>query len=253
MKKFLLSCIALLLSISGILASETPQETLRYKVLYKWGLIQKQAGNATITLTRIPDGYKACLYARSEPWADHFYKLRDTLYTSMRPTDMTPTRYERVSNENGRYTHDVVKFTRHADSVKGESTRLRRPKNSNQTIKTVTKLSAEGVAVDFLSSFYYLRKIDFDSFIQNQSVSLNIFSGKKKEILTITYIKKENVKIDNKIYPAIKLVFRFTSNGRIESSSPLEAWISDDAQRIPLKVVGQLKIGKIQCFYIPDK
>ena len=69
MKKFLLSCIALLLSISGILASETPQETLRYKVLYKWGLIQKQAGNATITLTRIPDGYKACLYARSEPWA----------------------------------------------------------------------------------------------------------------------------------------------------------------------------------------
>lgn len=252
MKQFFLSAILLLLSAFSLSATEMPDETLHYKVLYKWGLIQKQAGNATIHLQRIPGGYKASLYARSEPWADKFYRLRDTLYTTMRPTDMTPTLYERHSNENGRYTHDVVKFQRQADTVKGHSTRLRRPKNSNETIKTVTELSAEGITVDFLSSFYYLRNIDFSTFIPDQSVRLNIFSGKKKELLTIVYKGTDKVKINKTEYPAIKLIFYFTSNGRIESSSPLEAWISDDSRRIPLKVVGQLKIGKVQCFYVPE-
>lgn len=249
--KHLLILLLTLLSATQISGTELNDETLRYKVLYKWGLIQKQAGNATIHLNRIPGGYKATLYARSEPWADKFYRLRDTLYTSMRQTDMTPLRYERVSDENGRYTHDVVRFTRTADSVKGHSVRLRKPKDSNEIIRTETELSAEGITVDFLSSFYYLRKIDFHSFKPGQSVKLNIFSGKKKELLTIVYKGTDKVKLNKTEYPAIKLSFYFTSNGRIESSSPLDAWISDDSRRIPLKVVGQLKIGKIQCFYIP--
>ena len=42
------------------------EETLNYKVMFKWGLVQKQAGRATLKLKSSPDAFVATLYARSE-------------------------------------------------------------------------------------------------------------------------------------------------------------------------------------------
>lgn len=65
--KHLLIILLTLLSVTQISGTELNEETLRYKVLYKWGLIQKQAGNATINLNRIPGGYKATLMPGASP------------------------------------------------------------------------------------------------------------------------------------------------------------------------------------------
>ena len=50
-------------------------ETLNYKVMYKWGLINKQAGHASLALTHDSRHYHAQLTAASEPWADKFSKF----------------------------------------------------------------------------------------------------------------------------------------------------------------------------------
>ena len=50
-------------------------ESLSYKVMYKWGLINKQAGTATLTISRNGDTYKSRLTAASAPWADKFYMV----------------------------------------------------------------------------------------------------------------------------------------------------------------------------------
>lgn len=55
-------------------------ETLNYKVMFKWGLVQKQAGRATLKLTDSKDKFVATLYARSEPWADHFIRYATLSY-----------------------------------------------------------------------------------------------------------------------------------------------------------------------------
>ncbi|MDE6396058.1 MAG: DUF3108 domain-containing protein, partial [Muribaculaceae bacterium] len=54
-------------------------EALNYKVMYKWGLVHKQAGHATLSLKKSGDEYVTNLTASSEKWADRFYKVRDTL------------------------------------------------------------------------------------------------------------------------------------------------------------------------------
>ena len=41
-------------------------ETLHYKVMFKWGLINKKAGSATLTLSHGPKSYLAKLTAASE-------------------------------------------------------------------------------------------------------------------------------------------------------------------------------------------
>ena len=70
-------------------------ETLQYRVMYKWGLINKQAGSATLTLTHKAKNYQAKLSAKSEPWADRIFRVRDTLNGHMTYSDFTPLYYEK--------------------------------------------------------------------------------------------------------------------------------------------------------------
>ncbi len=85
-----------------------------------------------------------------------------------------------------------------------------------------------------------------------ESITLNIFSGKRKELLHITFKGNDKVKLEDTTYPAYHLEFTFTSDGKKKTSGNINAWISADSRRIPLKLEGSLPIGKVQCFYMPQ-
>lgn len=240
---------ATLLFASHSSAKLPSSETLSYKVLYKWGLIHKQAGTAIFTMSTKGNHYHARLTARSAGWADKFYPLRDTLITKMRTSDYAPVLYERIAHEDGKFAHDKLIFTHSGNKVTAQSTRTRRGKDSTESKIATTSLSAVGLTVDLLSSFYYLRSLPFGTMNPGKSQQINIFSGKKKELLTITYAGVSSVKIDGVNHQAYKVKFTFTSDGKKETSDPIEAWISMDSRQIPLKLVGKLKIGQIQCIY----
>lgn len=227
-------------------------ETINYKVSYKWGLVHKQAGTARITLRRSGDKYSAIAVGRSDPWADKFYKLRDTLRTYMR-SDFSPTKYEYIAHEDGKYSHDIVTFTHSGNTVTGHCTRTRKAKKEKAPTTQKTTLTATGMTVDMLSSYFYLRSIDFASMRPGAKRSINIFSGKRKELLTFTYSGTEKLKLDGKTYNTYKVTFTFTSDGKKKTSEPIQAWVSTDANRIPLKLVGKLKIGQVQCTYSPHR
>ena len=72
--------------------------------------------------------------------------------------------------------------------------------------------------------------------------------GKRKELLTIKYHGTQNVKVNGKNIPCYHITFMFTSDGRTKTSDDMSAWIATDS-RIPLKLEGKLKVGKVQCFY----
>ncbi len=251
-KAILITTILLLTFVNAIQISAVrlSNESLNYKVIYKWGLVHKQAGTARIVLNKTGKGYSAAAYARSDPWADRFYKLRDTMMTVMRQ-DFSPTHYEFIGHEDGKYSHDIVKFTHHGQTVNGNCTRIRQGRREPSPTVKHTSLTAQGMTVDMLSSFYYLRTLDFTNMKPGTKKSINIFSGKRKELLTFTYSGMDNVKINGKNHSAYKVTFTFTSDGRKESSDPIQAWVSTDEQRIPLKLIGKLKIGQVQCIYVP--
>ena len=94
MKKFLF----LLLFVAGISfysgARVTDGESIDYRVMYKWGLVNKQAGTVNLSTRRADAGsIKARLTARSEKWADEFYAVRDTLLGQMNIATMEPSYY----------------------------------------------------------------------------------------------------------------------------------------------------------------
>lgn len=227
---------------------EIADETLTYDVIYKWGFINKVAGYATLSLRSEGNLYQASLYAQNAPWANSLYMLRDTLYTTMTRDGLFPQRYVYIAHEAGKYKKDVVQFSRTGNEFSAVCTRLKQPAAGEPVQKSTIELQAQGMTVDMLSAFFYLRALDFGSMQKGNTVTVNIFSGSKKELLTITYLGRQNVALDGGNIATYYINFSFTRNGQV-SSAPIAGWISADSRRIPIKVEGQLPVGKVRALY----
>ncbi len=250
-KKILLS-ILLVITLFCIIPAHASQpiETLEYKVIYRWGLVNKQAGRAIFSLYNHGSGqYRAEMFARTEPWADHFFSVRDTLISTFSSSTYLPISYNRIAHEGGRYAADIVKFSINGRTTSAHCTRLRRGKKDKTISKSESDLKTEGDAVDLLSSFYYLRALDLNNMKPGNVTTVSIFSGKRKETLRITYNGIETIKIDGRKHVTHKVTFTFTSGAEKNTSDPIRAWLSTSPGNIPLKLEGQLKIGKVQCIY----
>lgn len=250
-----LTILAILLLNAAVTAFGFSNESLNYRVMYKWGPVNKQAGRATLSLQNNGDRYDTRLVAASEPWADRFFKVRDTLVGVVMREDFRPLVYRKMSHEGGERKHDEVRYVYSDDrkSVTGHCTRKAWDKSGNVKVNEKRSLTATGLAIDMLSSFYYMRNRPYTSWKPGHTESISLFSGKRKEILTIKYLGPESVDIDGKRYSAYHISFTFTDPAKPgkTTSDPMDAWISIDDRRLPLKLEGKLKVGKVQCFYVP--
>lgn len=247
MKKFIVLCLLALTFLTSSAARPVFQdETVSYKVLYKWGLINKQAGHATLSLRRDGDKYLMKLVARSEPWADKFYMVRDTLLGTARVSDFRPLVYEKIAHEGNDHKHDVVRFSYESNKVIGHCTR-RVIKKGKLKVDQKQVLEAVGPTVDMLTSYYYMRSLPFESWKKGSRYALTIFSGKHKERLTFDYHGIEKIKIKGKTVPCYHITFIFTGKGGKKTSDDMDAWITTDERRLPVQLEGKLAVGKVRC------
>lgn len=217
--------------------------------MYKWGLINKQAGSVTIDTRSSGDGFFTSeLTGRSASWADHLYSVRDTLRGRIDARTYEPVFYEKIAREDGDYKHDHITYQRHGKEVTGQCHRIQRRKKDTKDTEIHTTLHASGMTVDILSAFYYMRHLDYAKMQPGESVRATIFSGKKKETLRITYHGLQSIELGRKAVETYYITFTFTGDEGKKSSDDMFAWISTDSRRVPLKMKGNLPIGSIQCF-----
>ena len=255
MRKFISSIVLFaLLPISSFMSAQSQSqavlvnETLTYDVIYKWGVINKVAGYATMSLRDEGDYYKASVFAENAPWANSIYMLRDTLYTTFTKVGLYPLEYTYIAHEAGEYKKDILEFSHNGDLFTANVQRWKQKSPGQPVVKSTKHLEANGMTVDMLSAFFYLRSLDFDNMSKGQSVTVNIFSGSKKEKLKITYLGRKQLSLNNRNFDTYYINFTFTRNGKV-SSDPISGWMSADSQRIPLKVEGSLAVGKVRALY----
>lgn len=245
MKRFLLALLMIAAMCSAMRAFTLPDETLHYVVTYKWGLINKDAGDATLSLRNRGTDYVMTLTARSKPWADKIYRVRDTLTSIVEKDGFRPKRYVKAAHEDGKYMLDVIDYRREGTKTHGAASFLRIRKGKN--VKTDRMLAAEGEAFDMLSIFYYIRKLDFSAMKPGQKIRSTVFSGTKSETVTITFHGKEKVKPRRRAEEdAYKITFTFTTDGKKKSSDDMQAWISVDPSHKVLQIIGKLPVGQVR-------
>lgn len=247
MKKTILLSLLLVASVLTAWSTTTfHNETLHYRVMYKWGLINKKAGTATLTISDRGDYYSTCLTAKSEPWADHIYSVRDTLNGRISKDRFFPLFYEKIAHEGGEYKHDTVKFSYSGNAVTGTCTR-RVVKKGKEHVNQSLTLNSVGATVDMLSSFYYMRSLPFEDWSVGQKHVVTIFSGKRKETLTLSYHGQETIKLDGTNYRCYHITFIFTGDGGKKTSDDMYAWITVGPDRVPVQLEGKLPVGKVRC------
>ena len=249
MKRFFLifACLSL---FAFYISAATDSEKYNYVVTYKWGLIQKDAGDVEITKKPKGDGYELKLIAQTKPWADRVYKVRDTLTSITKKDGYKPIEYIYIAHEKNKYRRDNIKFSYEGNKVKGSSEKYREKKNG-EVYRSLQDLEGEGLVYDMLSVYFFVRDIDYKNLKPGESVNAMIFSGDKVEQLKVKCIGKETVKLrDKSEHEAWHIAFNFTSKGGKKSSDDINCWISTDERHVPLLIVGNLPIGQVRVHHV---
>ena len=240
---FFATVIALMCSPKAS-AVDFSNEKLNYEIVYHWGVIWKHAGDATLSIHKSGNGYNAMLVGKTRSWADKIYPVRDTLKSTLN-AKLQPTRYQKLTHEKDYYARDVVDFSRAGGKTTGKGVRYR-PKQAAATVS----LSANGDAYDMLSVFYMLRSLNFDTMAKGTKKTTSIFSGKRKETLTITFHGQKSIELrDKSRHIAHYVTFSFTTDSGKKSSDAITAYLSTDSRHIPLMIVGKLPVGEVKVFY----
>lgn len=226
-----------------------PNETLNYVISYKWGLIHKDAGEASLSLSRKGSEYQVMLTAKTKPWADKVYQVRDTLKGRIQIKGLKPLMYIKATHEKGKRSLDEINYLESGNTTTGIVKRTRW-KDGKENV-TEKKLTCTGPVYDMLSVFYYLRILDYSQLNANKIYTTTLFSGSKKEKLRIRSLGEEIIKLkDGTRCNAYHIKFNFTQEGGRKSSDDIDTWISTDGKHIPLYLVGRLPIGEVRAYFI---
>lgn len=248
MKRFLFTAILAFFISLGALASTT--EKFNYVVTYKWGLIQKDAGDVEITRKPSGDGYELKLVAKTKPWADRIYKVRDTLVSVTRKDLHKPLHYTYIAHEKNKYRKEDIYFSYSGNNVTGHSKKYKEDKNGNIN-ESEAVLEAAGAVYDMLSVYFFVRDIDYSTLKAGDTVNATIFSGTKQEHLAVRCEGKETIELrDKSKHEAWHIVFKFTQGAGKKSSDDINCWISTDPSHIPLLIVGNLPIGQVRVHHV---
>lgn len=249
MKKFGLIIYFILFLWATCLATES--EKLNYVVTYKWGLIHKAAGDVEIHKNPQGNGYELKLIAKTRPWADKIFKVRDTLISVTQKEKYKPVTYTNIAHEKNRFKKDIIKFSRAGNQVKGNVERYKEDKKGNVK-HSFKELEATGETYDMLSVYFLLRELDYNTMKTGEVFKANIFSGSKKENLEVKCIGKETIKLQDKTeHEAWHIQFKFTQGEGKKSSDDINCWVSTQPSHIPLLIVGNLPVGTVRVNYVP--
>lgn len=229
-----------------VCAWTVPDETLRYSVNFKWGLIDANAGVATLSTENIPgtDRFKATLTGKSVDLLGHYYVAGDTIVGEMMADTMQPVYTQHLSKENGEFSIETITYDTTGPSSLGK---VVKELPDGKVIRSRVSHYGGGLTLDLLAVFYYIRQIDYRAMTPGQKVTVNIFSGKNPETLAVTYQGLKTV--DDREAYAISLIFSSDNEGEVNSDH-MDVAISADDSRIPLIVDGSLKIGHLLCRYL---
>lgn len=243
--------------ITGIFAhAESPRitgienEKLKYDIVYNWGIIWKKGAEATLsTDTFLMDGkpvYKATLSARTTPFADKIFRVRDTLYSVMHREHFLPLYYAKIADEKKVFRKDELFYHYDKDGTQGRTSLIRPGNHQPDTFSLFTP----NRAFDMLSIFYYIRRLDFGQAEMGERFPVEIFSGRHVEKMEIEYLGRMILSLPgNRFYPAYKVKLRFFGKTGEKVNENMTAWISEDPRRIPLMVEGRLPVGSLKAFY----
>jgi hypothetical protein len=236
MKKLLFIYFAIF-SLGGFAQNDSkafqPGEFLKYKIQY--GLLN--AGFATVELkSQLREG-DTLIHAIGKGWTTgmvgFLFSVEDRYESYFTKSPFRPHHFVRKINEGG-YTQDKEIFFDY---------NIHYAKVINHKKDRVSSHFIQNDIQDMMSSFYYLRSVDFSTLKPQDSVDITMFFDGKMHPFKFIILDREILKTQFGDIKTIK-IRPIVQKGRVfKDEENVTLWISDDENKIPIRIKASLLVG----------
>jgi hypothetical protein len=218
-------------------------EELNYDIHYKYGLVMLKAGTGIYRISAAKysesDAYKSSLFFKTTAFFDKIHKIRDTLNSCISLPHLIPLFHDRIVNEGNTHFREELIIRKYTPEYSEVSIK----RKSNDVIRFDTTMSANSLGIDMLNIFLFVRAVDYSKIKTGHSFCFSTFVGKRKNSIIIRYAGQTIIETGNKKYKTLKLNIDIAAGVFDVSKNSMEVWISDDENKIPLRMKAKLKIG----------
>lgn len=236
--------LALLVLISNVNAQNTfcgiqnkaihPGEKLTFKVYYNVSALWVGAGEAIFTTKETKyegrDAYHIVGTGSTYKSYDWFFKVRDRYETYIDKEKLLPLRFLRDVNEGGYSFTNDVRFDHAANKANSKGKEFKTP----------------ACVQDVLSAIYYARNIDYSKYKVGSRIPFSLFLDDEVFFLHIRYLGKEKIKTKYGTFNAIKIAPLLIEGTIFKGGDEMMVWVSDDENKIPLRVDSPILVGSIK-------
>ena len=166
-----------------------------------------------------------------------FFKVDDLYESYFDKETGIPYQYVRKIDEGG-YTKNQEGFFSHTEN----KILVKDYKNKTQKTLEITKN-----AQDILSTFYYLRNYpSIDKLIPGESIAIDMFFDDETTKFKLKFLGREDITTKFGVIPA--MIFRpLVQSGRVfKEEESVTVWVSDDNNKMPLRIKASLAVGSIK-------
>lgn len=213
-------------------------ESLEYRVHY--GAVT--AGVAKLTVSKDPVMVKGrpCYHMVGQGLSSKtfslFFKVNDRYETYVDMETLAPWKYKRKIEEGSFRTYTEVKF----DQI-GHKAYERRAGYDHTTTYDVP-----AYIQDVMSAFYFARTQDYANAEPGDITHFENFIDRAVHDLDVEFLGREVIEVGGIKYKTVKLKPLVKEGGIFTHEGDMYLWISDDENRIPVRVEAGLVIGSVQ-------
>lgn len=211
-------------------------ELLRYKMSYSGFL---RAGTAILELKEKDFNGKKVFYTKGSGWTSGavkwFFEVDDHYESYFDKDTIKPYLFKRKINEGGYKKNRNTSFNYKSNKAYVQDFILQK-----DTSIFFSKVQ------DMLSSFYYLRNRDVKNMKKGEEIAIDMFMDSQVYPFKLRFLGRETLKTK---FGTIKtMIFRpLVQSGRVfKAQESVTLWITDDANKIPIKLSADLSVGSLR-------
>lgn len=250
MKKLILLVCAVLLSwVNAFAQKDWPfkdGEQFTFSIMYKWGAVNTEVGLAEFTVAeerlKGEDVYHMACKAKTAPFFDIFYKIREDLESWDRVEDLRPLQFTRNTLEGSYTATNTYDFDWNSGVIKADINFAGR----GQQYMEIPVKPGEG---DIVWLIYQMRAMDEKSFAKGAKTKFHFAIDDDVFDVTVTCRGEETIKVRKMgKMKAWHISCSVVQGALFEGDEQLHLWFSADENRIPVAAHIPLKVGNVQAW-----
>lgn len=223
--------------------SFSTSEVLTYRVHY--GLINAAEAVMTVSDKYYSINNRACykidIYGKTTGLFDLMVRVRDQWGAYVDTASIIPHKAYRYIEEGKYRKNEVIQFDHHRDVAT-----VLNMDRENKDLKNKTIHKVPENILDLVGGYYFLRTLDYSQYKSGDIMSFPGFFDAKVYDLQIRFLGREEVKTKLGTFRSVVVAPMLPDNDFFAKGNPVRVWISDDQNKVPLKIKAELTIGALE-------